>query len=140
MVWCRRERLWITVVVAVAGPGRKHQSGRVCGPSRGLQHTRSCTPGRWQSRLISGPLTWDELGVIGDRGDRIIEVAEPFWKTRFFPDASLNVAENLLDSVSSSQPAVMSFARRPFVLQGGQRSRSSVVGGATPGRECVERE
>ena len=57
--------------------------------------------------------TWDELGVIGDRGDRIIEVAEPFWKTRFFPDASLNVAENLLDSVSSSQPAVMSFAEDP---------------------------
>ena len=57
--------------------------------------------------------TWDELGVIGDRGDRIIEPAEPFWKTRFFPDASLNVAENLLDSVSSSQPAVMSFAEDP---------------------------
>ena len=57
--------------------------------------------------------TWDELGVIGDRGDRIIEVAEPFWKTRFFPDASLNVAENLLDSVSNSQPAVMSFAEDP---------------------------
>ncbi len=56
---------------------------------------------------------WDELGVIGDRGDRIIEAAEPFWKTRFFPDASLNVAENLLGSVAGDQPAVISFAEDP---------------------------
>ena len=61
---------------------------------------------------------WDELGVIGDRGDRIIEPAEPFWKTRFFPDASLNVAENLLGSVSaSSEPAVMSFGEDPSVYK-----------------------
>ena len=56
---------------------------------------------------------WDESGVIGDRGDRIIDAVEPFWKTRFFPDASLNVAENLLGSVAPDQPAVMSFAEDP---------------------------
>ncbi|MFA5883255.1 MAG: acetoacetate--CoA ligase [Acidimicrobiia bacterium] len=40
---------------------------------------------------------WDFTVVPGARGsDRVIEVAEPFWKTRFFPDASLNVAEALL--------------------------------------------
>ncbi len=58
---------------------------------------------------------WDGLGVIGDQGDRIIDPAEPFWKTRFFPDASLNVAENLLGSVASNQPAVMSFGEDPSI-------------------------
>ena len=58
---------------------------------------------------------WDELGMIGDRGNRIIEDAEPFWKTRFFPDASINVAENLLGSVASNQPAVMSFGEDPSI-------------------------
>ena len=40
---------------------------------------------------------WDFAEVAGDRGsDRVIESAEPFWKTRYFPDATLNVAEVLL--------------------------------------------
>ncbi len=56
---------------------------------------------------------WDELGVIGDGGDRVIEPSKQFWKTRFFPDASLNVAENLLGSVADDQPAVISFAEDP---------------------------
>lgn len=42
---------------------------------------------------------WDELGMVGTRGERIIAGAKPFWKTRFFPEASLNVAENLLSSL-----------------------------------------
>ena len=53
---------------------------------------------------------WDELGVIGERGDRIIEAVEPFWKTRFFSDASLNVAENLLGAIADNELAVISFA------------------------------
>lgn len=56
---------------------------------------------------------WDELGVTGDRADRIIEGAEPFWKTRFFAGASLNVAENLLGSVADNQPAMVSFTEDP---------------------------
>ena len=56
---------------------------------------------------------WDELGVVGDRGDRIIESAEPFWKTRFFGDASLNVAENLLGAVGDNELAAISFAEDP---------------------------
>lgn len=56
---------------------------------------------------------WDELGMIGDRGERIIESAEPFWRTRFFGDASLNVAENLLGSVANDQPALLSFGEDP---------------------------
>ncbi len=41
-------------------------------------------------------LVWDTFGVIGDRGERLIEDAERFRDVRFLPDAMLNVAENLL--------------------------------------------
>ena len=44
---------------------------------------------------------WDELGVIGHRGERAVapgtgNPADALRTTRFFPDATLNVAENLL--------------------------------------------
>jgi len=39
---------------------------------------------------------WDDLGVVGERGDRIVVHDGEMWRTRFFPDARLNVAENLL--------------------------------------------
>lgn len=39
---------------------------------------------------------WDRFGVIGDRTDAIITQGDRFRTTRFFPGASLNVAENLL--------------------------------------------
>ncbi len=42
---------------------------------------------------------WDDLGVVGERGERIVAPTKPFWKTRFFGEASLNVAENLLSSL-----------------------------------------
>jgi len=39
---------------------------------------------------------WEWCGIVGDRGDRLLERADEFWKWRFLPDATLNVAENLL--------------------------------------------
>jgi acetoacetyl-CoA synthetase len=40
---------------------------------------------------------WEFSGVRGTRRSaRVIEAAEPFWKTQFFPDAELNVAQELL--------------------------------------------
>lgn len=41
-------------------------------------------------------LMWDRLGVIGTKGERIYEPGGRFWTARFFPDARLNYAENLL--------------------------------------------
>lgn len=41
-------------------------------------------------------LVWDRYGIIGDRGSVTIETAERFRETRFFPDATLNLAENIL--------------------------------------------
>ena len=39
---------------------------------------------------------WDGLGVLGDRGARLVTEADRFRSVRFLPDATLNVAENLL--------------------------------------------
>src|SRR5690606_10217335 len=39
---------------------------------------------------------WDTLGIIGDKGEPNVEIGADIRDTRFFPDASLNYAENLL--------------------------------------------
>jgi acetoacetyl-CoA synthetase len=52
---------------------------------------------------------WDFCDLVGERGERAIEPAEPFWKTRFFPDARLNVAETLLRDPSDE--VALLFAR-----------------------------
>ncbi|MCB0994155.1 MAG: acetoacetate--CoA ligase [Acidimicrobiales bacterium] len=52
---------------------------------------------------------WDDAGVIGHRGERVIERGDVFRHTRFFPDAALNVAENLLYAAgrADDEPAVL---------------------------------
>jgi acetoacetyl-CoA synthetase len=52
---------------------------------------------------------WDFAGVVGERGEHVLEPAEPFWRTRFFPEARLNVAETLLRDPTDA-PALL-FAR-----------------------------
>ncbi|MFQ5438370.1 MAG: acetyl-coenzyme A synthetase N-terminal domain-containing protein, partial [Paracoccaceae bacterium] len=39
---------------------------------------------------------WDFCGIVGDKGNTVIRKAERIMDTRFFPDARLNFAENLL--------------------------------------------
>lgn len=39
---------------------------------------------------------WDALGVVGVRGERLVDDAPQFRSVRYLPDATLNVAENLL--------------------------------------------
>ncbi len=39
---------------------------------------------------------WDQAGIIGEKGDTIIAASERIVDTRFFPQASLSFAENLL--------------------------------------------
>lgn len=41
-------------------------------------------------------LLWDELGIIGERGDTVVAAGATIRDVRFFPDARLNYAENLL--------------------------------------------
>ncbi|MEM9520560.1 MAG: acetoacetate--CoA ligase [Actinomycetota bacterium] len=45
-------------------------------------------------------MVWDELGIVGERGDRLTEEGERLREFRFLPDATLNVAENLLGEPS----------------------------------------
>ncbi|HEY3804267.1 MAG TPA: acetoacetate--CoA ligase [Kofleriaceae bacterium] len=42
------------------------------------------------------PLLWDSLGIVGDRGDRVLERSPSLADARFFPDARLSFAENLV--------------------------------------------
>jgi acetoacetyl-CoA synthetase len=49
---------------------------------------------------------WDFCGVRGTKGDRIIENGDAMPGARFFPDAKLNFAENLL-SRTGDQPAMI---------------------------------
>lgn len=39
---------------------------------------------------------WEESGVVGERGERAITDRDDMFRARFFPEASLNFAENLL--------------------------------------------
>ncbi len=39
---------------------------------------------------------WDALGIIGEKGDRVLECGDGLESSRFFPDARLNFAANLL--------------------------------------------
>jgi len=51
---------------------------------------------------------WDSTGVIGEKGDVAMEPAGDIRSTRFFPEASLNFAENLLDGRgrADDEPAI----------------------------------
>ncbi len=39
---------------------------------------------------------WDWCGVVGDKGERVVDTGDHLPETRYFPDARLNFAENLL--------------------------------------------
>jgi acetoacetyl-CoA synthetase len=51
---------------------------------------------------------WDDAGVIGDPGERLVDPGAEFWQWRFLPDATLSVAENLLaDRPGAADPAIV---------------------------------
>ncbi|HTV71365.1 MAG TPA: acetoacetate--CoA ligase [Rhizobiaceae bacterium] len=41
-------------------------------------------------------LVWDDTGIIGEKGDRLLRDGDKMPGAQFFPDATLNLAENLL--------------------------------------------
>jgi acetoacetyl-CoA synthetase len=49
---------------------------------------------------------WDFCDVRGDKGERILENGDAMPGARFFPDARLNFAENLLTR-TGSEPAIL---------------------------------
>ncbi len=48
---------------------------------------------------------WDFCGIIGDRGERVLIEGDNIETAKWFPDASLNFAENLLRKMNS-EPAI----------------------------------
>lgn len=54
-------------------------------------HAWSC-----QSPEAFWPLLWDYLGILGERGERVLERGETMADARWFPDARISFAENLL--------------------------------------------
>jgi acetoacetyl-CoA synthetase len=50
---------------------------------------------------------WEHCGPVGDRGDTVVAVGQDLPSTRFFPDATLNVAENLLHAWEGDEPALI---------------------------------
>ncbi|RIK83941.1 MAG: acetoacetate--CoA ligase [Hyphomicrobiales bacterium] len=49
-----------------------------------------------EEREAFWPLVWDWCGIVGERGRRVLENGDRMPGARFFPDARLNFAENLL--------------------------------------------
>jgi acetoacetyl-CoA synthetase len=65
-------------------------AGRPLADSEALWGWSVEDPGRfWRT-------VWDDVGVVGDPGAGLVADGERFWQARFLPDATLNVAENLL--------------------------------------------
>ena len=52
---------------------------------------------------------WDDVGMIGEKGGTSFVPGHHMWEARFFPEARLNVAENLLDGRGAGidQPALI---------------------------------
>jgi acetoacetyl-CoA synthetase len=63
-----------------------------------IADTDYATLHRWSVDDPAGfwALAWDELGVVGERGETAYQPADKLWQARFFPHARLNYAENVL--------------------------------------------
>ena len=74
---------------------------------------------------------WDFCGIIGDRGKRTVVPADNLMDVRFFPDASLNYAENLLRDRGNDTAMV-------FHGERGDRRSLQSKRAARPGRAAAE--
>ncbi len=52
---------------------------------------------------------WDWSGIVGDKGERVLVEADQMHGARYFPDARLNFAENLLRR-RTDEPAIIAWA------------------------------
>lgn len=69
-----------------------------CGERQGLAFGDYDQFYRWsvEDRAAFWSAVWDYCGVLGEKGDVALANGEDMLKARFFPDAKLNFAENLL--------------------------------------------
>ncbi|MGA0532470.1 acetoacetate--CoA ligase [Hansschlegelia sp. KR7-227] len=59
-----------------------------------------------EDRAAFWDLVWEFCGVVGDKGARVLENGDAMPGARFFPDARLNFAENLLRGSGSGEAIV----------------------------------
>ena len=57
---------------------------------------------------------WRECGIVGDPGDEVLRPHQNLAAARFFPNARLNVAENLLAHLPTDRPAVVAYTEEGF--------------------------
>ena len=71
---------------------------------------------------------WDDVGMIGEKGETSLITGDHMWEARFFPDARINLAENLLDGrgIEAHQPALSTSAK-------------TTSNESSPGQSCVSR-
>ena len=88
-------------------------------------------PGEFWSRA------WDDLGLIGDKGETLYKTGERFIDAKFFPDAKINVAENLLSYGAKSSKegsvaivGILEDGTRTEITYGELRQRSAACAAA----------
>ena len=80
----------------------------------GLELSDSVELHRWSVENIARfwDTCWDQVEVLGDKGDRIFLPGDSMTTARFFPDAHLNVAQNLLHGRGAEGDSVAILYRR----------------------------
>lgn len=79
-----------------------------CGARAGREFADSDAFHQWSidDRAAFWSAVWDYCGVKGEKGERLLENGDVMLEARFFPDARLNFAENLL-SLSGDDDAMI---------------------------------
>jgi acetoacetyl-CoA synthetase len=78
-------------------------------------------------------LVWDHLGIIGDKGSVNYSPGKNFIDAKFFPNGSLNIAENILAQGKDGEVAIIAIdeaGNRSEVTWGQLRSKSAAVAAA----------
>ena len=82
-------------------------------------------PGEFWSRA------WDDLNLIGDKGNLYYQPGDRFIDAKFFPNAKINVAENLLANVDGvAIVAILEDGTRSEITYAQLRQRSAAVAAA----------
>ena len=86
------------------------------------------------------PAVWDECGLVGDRGETVLDPGAAMWDARFFPDASLSVVENVLRHTGSDaaviavdEGATRTISRDELAVEVGAMAAALTEAGVTEG-------
>jgi len=78
-------------------------------------------------------LVWDHLGIIGDKGSINFAPGKNFIDAKFFPESSLNIAENILAQGNEGEVAIVAIDEadnRSEITWGQLRTKSAAVAAA----------